>query len=165
MFWPSFMISPVTLGSIYWGIRVMFLNDSSSLAHWLKNNVVDLLSVWDLTMVGIMWVDSLRIIWFSQVFHGRGMSLTLLIIMVLLNERIELWCWWLDVSCRQKTCWWSFGLKQSTMQTIYWTRFWWKFFVKWLLLRIGLVRNPLLVISRHLDVFPRHIFQMDIGRN
>ena len=89
MFWHSLMISPITLGSISWRLRVMFLNNSRSLGHWLKINVVNLLSVWDLTMVGNMWVYSLRIIWFSQLFHGIGISCRLLSRMALLNKRRE----------------------------------------------------------------------------
>ena len=165
MFWHLLMISLITLGSIYWINRVMFLNDSRSLGHWLKSNVVDLLSVWYLTMVGNMWLDSLRISWFSEEFHGRGLSLTLLSRMAFLNERAKpLWrC--LYVSYKSNTYRWNFGLNQSIVQTISWTRFQLRLFIKWLLLRSDLVRNPLLVILGRLDVLLGNIFHTIEGIN
>ena len=90
----------------------MYLQDSRNLGHCLKSNVVKLLSVWDLKIVENIWVDNLRNICCSQVFHGRGFSLELLSRMALLNERIGIWWRWLDVSYRPKTCRQSFGLKQ-----------------------------------------------------
>ena len=158
MFWHLFMISLFKLGSIYWRIRVMYFKYSRILRNWLKRNMVDLLSVWGLIMVDNMSIDSFKNICCSQVLLNRGMYLTLLNKVVLLNESRGLLWRLLYVSCRQKTYWQGFGFNIFTVQATYYTRFWWGKFVMWLLLKSGMVRKPLSTTLEPLDVFLRHKF-------
>ena len=51
MFWHSLIVSLDTLGSISYIIKVISLNGSRNLGHWLKINVFNFLSVSDLIMV------------------------------------------------------------------------------------------------------------------
>jgi hypothetical protein len=158
------MISLGLLRYFSWRIRVTYLKNSRNSRHWMKINMVDISSVWDLIMEDSMWINYLKNTLINKVSLGI-MFLIPLNRVVYQREIIRLSSKSIDAFCKPKIHRLSFGLKLFIVPTISLIVFWLELSILLLHSRDGVERIPQWSDSEYSYVFPRTIFWMIAGRN